>query len=108
MAAARAHADRQIGDQADPHAGVTRRLLHPREAAVGKPLRENVEADLLLLFAGEARNVLVLALAPALRPLAPIPLLLRAVPMLVERFEQGMFVQPVAALAFECVKVRGE
>ena len=36
-------ADRQVGDQADAHAGVFRRLLRGGEGAVGQPLQEGVE-----------------------------------------------------------------
>ena len=45
MAAAGTHADREIGNQADAHAGVARGLLHGREAARREPLREHVELD---------------------------------------------------------------
>src|ERR1044072_4108894 len=45
MAPARTHADREIGDEADAHAGLARALLHARETARREPLREHVGLD---------------------------------------------------------------
>ena len=44
VAAAAIDADRQIADQADPHAGVLGRLLRRGEGAVGQPLQEGVNS----------------------------------------------------------------
>ncbi len=53
MAAARIHADGEIGDQADPHAGVARGGVRVGKAGVGAPLQEGVKADGVGMLARE-------------------------------------------------------
>ena len=55
-AAAKAHADREIGDKADAHARICDFLLRGGERAVRDPLQEGVEKNLPLVRRGKIAN----------------------------------------------------
>ncbi len=97
VTAARTHPDCKIGDQADAHAAVARRLLNGRKTAVRDPLQKHVKLDCGSLGLRKATHMRILESTPAVGPFAPVPILPRAVPVHVQRFEQRMLMQAIAA-----------
>ena len=75
---------------------------------VRQPLQEDMKLDRSRLFLRETLHGLIVQPAPPLRPFAPAPLLLAAVPMLMQSLEQRVLTQPVAAIALEGAKVIGQ
>src|SRR6202035_609865 len=73
VAAAAVHAHREIGDQADPHAGAARLRLRRRQRAVGHPLQEHMEGDLTRMGGGELRDGGSAGVLPLRWPFAPAP-----------------------------------
>ena len=103
MAAGAIHADRQIADQADAHAGRPRRRLSRREGACGEPLQEQVVAHRRGLALEIGRDRRVARVTPTVLPVAPVA----RVPVM-QRFEQGVLAQGRAALVHEAPEVGGQ
>ena len=103
VAAGAVHADRQIADQADAHAGRPRRRLGGGEGACGEPLQEQVVAHRRGLALEIGRDRRVARMTPALLPVAPVA----RMPGM-QRFEQRVLAQGRAALAHEALEVGGQ
>ena len=100
MTAPRIGSDRQISDNADTHAGRECIRLDRGQSARGKPLREEVEFDLLGMLLREAENLRTVGTALRLGPAAPTGAG-AGIEGAVQRLKAGMFGQCTATLRTE-------
>lgn len=105
MAAGRVHADREVADQADPHARLARPSMRRRHRAVCHPLQEFVEQHLVAAGGGKGGDRGAVGLAQVQRPVPPV-MVRRPVGM--QRFEGGVLVQQVGAVGAEAGEVGAE
>ncbi|MDW8445523.1 MAG: hypothetical protein RML45_15705 [Acetobacteraceae bacterium] len=102
-------ADREIGDQADPHARPPGRALGRRKPALGEPLQEEVERDLLGPFARETLHVRMGWIAERSRPASPVPLRgVGAETLGVQRLENGVAAKRLSPFACEGGELLGQ
>ncbi|MNO98188.1 hypothetical protein D3C76_899260 [compost metagenome] len=105
LAAGAVGAHRQVGDQADTHAGGHRADLRALQAAGDQPLAEGVKLDFSRVLHGEALHRGVLRVAQVLRPEPPVsgPAAVQHVP--VQGLEAAVQKQGVAAAFAKTLEV---
>ena len=105
VTAGRVHPHGEIADQADPHAGLPRRVLRGGNGAIGNPLQELVKQDFVRMRIGKERDRGAARVAQVRRPVAPFPL--RHAPGL-QRFEARVVTQQLSPVRTESREVRAQ